>query len=237
VAEIAANGAEALQLWRAGQYGLLLADLHMPEMDGYALAEAIRREEVELGLMRNEGMPILALTANALSGEAVRAHAAGMDEYLTKPLQLHLLKAALAKWLPRDYGDKAPGTLPGELYEEPGTAQTAEVVDVACLERLVGDDPQIVREFLAEYLASARRLAVELRAAHGDADSRQIGAIAHKLKSSSRSVGALALGDLCAELENTTRAGTREDTLRCMVKFKAALLAVDTQISEMLARY
>jgi PAS domain S-box-containing protein len=96
-AEVAGNGQEALRLWRAGRYALLLTDLHMPDMDGYTLTEAIRQEEA----LRSDGarLPILALTANALHGEAMRALASGMDDYMTKPLQLDLLKAALAKWL------------------------------------------------------------------------------------------------------------------------------------------
>ena len=233
-AEIADNGAEALRLWRAGQYGLLLTDLHMPEMDGYTLAEAIRREEVGRGWGGQGGqgrMPILALTANALRGEATRAEAAGMDEYLTKPLQLHLLKAAIRKWLPRDRGD----TMPADLLEEPRAAQAGTAVDVAVLQGLVGDDPQVVREFLAAYRASARRLATELHAARAADDVRQIGAIAHQLKSSSRSVGALALGDLCAELENVCRTGMRAAVLQGMVQFEVALLAVDARIDELLA--
>lgn len=67
-AEVAPTGVEALRMWRNGHYGLVLTDLHMPEMDGYALTEAIRREEA--GQRR---IPILALTANALRGEANRA--------------------------------------------------------------------------------------------------------------------------------------------------------------------
>ena len=235
-AEVAANGTEALQLWHAGRHGLLLTDLHMPGMDGYALAEAIRREEVEGGLGGSGRMPILALTANALRGEALRAQAAGMDEYLTKPLQLHLLEAALAKWLPRGDAVTTPATLAGELYEAPRNVQDAPAVDVAVLKGLVGDDPEIVREFLADYRTSAGRLATELRAAQTADDARAIGAIAHKLKSSSRSVGALALGDLCAELENASRTHRREGILRGMAQFELALLAVDAQISDLLAR-
>jgi CheY-like chemotaxis protein/HPt (histidine-containing phosphotransfer) domain-containing protein len=231
-AEIADNGAEALRLWRAGRYGLLLTDLHMPDMDGYTLADAIRREEAERGLTWQGRMPILALTANALRGEAARAQSAGMDEYLTKPLQLHLLKAALAKWLPRDRGD----TMPAELPEEPRSAQAAPMVDVAVLKGLVGDDPKTVREFLADYRASAQRAMAELRAARAADDVRQVAAIAHKLRSSSRSVGALALGDLCAELENACRIGTRQGMLQGMTQFEAALLAVDEQIGHLLTR-
>jgi PAS domain S-box-containing protein len=92
--DVASDGEEALKLWREGRHALLLTDLHMPRMDGYTLAQTIRREEA--ACMR---IPILALTANALRGEAGRALAAGIDEYLTKPVQLQLLKDALERWL------------------------------------------------------------------------------------------------------------------------------------------
>ena len=235
-AEIADNGVEALRLWRAGHYALLLTDLHMPEMDGYTLAEAIRREELHRGPAWQQRMPILALTANALRGEAIRAQVAGMDEYLTKPLQLNLLKAALRKWLPRDSGDTMPGTMPGELYETPHGAPAAAALDLAVLKALVGDDTPIVREFLIDYRVSADRLAGELRAARAADDVRQIGAIAHKLKSSSRSVGAVALGDLCTELENACRSGAREGISQAVMRFEVGLLAVDAQIEQLLAR-
>ena len=99
-AEVAVDGHEALRMWRAGHYAMLLSDLDMPGMDGYALAQAIRRDEAGLGVTGRARSPIVALTANALPSEASRAAAAGMDDYLTKPLQLHMLAAALGKWLP-----------------------------------------------------------------------------------------------------------------------------------------
>ncbi len=99
-AEVAVDGHEALQMWRAGRYALLLSDLDMPGLDGYALAQAIRRDEAGPGATGRGRSPIVALTANALPSEASRASAAGMDDYLTKPLQLHMLAAALRKWLP-----------------------------------------------------------------------------------------------------------------------------------------
>jgi signal transduction histidine kinase/ActR/RegA family two-component response regulator len=94
-ADVVGNGRVALEHWRTGKYGLLLSDLHMPELDGYELTAAIRSEEQ--GVNR---IPIVALTANALKGEADHCRAVGMDDYLTKPMQLVDLKAALQKWLP-----------------------------------------------------------------------------------------------------------------------------------------
>jgi CheY-like chemotaxis protein len=80
---------------------MLLTDLHMPSLDGCELAQEIRNAETARPAARHPRMPILALTADAMRGEAARAMAAGMDEYLTKPLQLHMLGQALEKWLPR----------------------------------------------------------------------------------------------------------------------------------------
>jgi HPt (histidine-containing phosphotransfer) domain-containing protein len=177
-------------------------------------------------------MPILALTANALRGEAMRAQAAGMDEYLTKPLQLRLLKAALAKWLPHDHAHTAPAELQPPLPR----SGSASAIDVTALNDVFGDDPPTVRRFLAEYRSSATQLAAEMRSARDAGDIRQIGSIAHKLKSSSRSIGALALGDLCAELENACRTGARGAVGQGIEQFEAELREVSAQIDLLLAR-
>jgi CheY-like chemotaxis protein len=92
--EIASDGAEALRMWRRGSYAMLLSDLHMPHLDGYDLVAAIRREEPEGAHLR-----VIALTANALRGEADRALAAGMDGYLTKPVPLATLRDVLERWI------------------------------------------------------------------------------------------------------------------------------------------
>jgi signal transduction histidine kinase/HPt (histidine-containing phosphotransfer) domain-containing protein/ActR/RegA family two-component response regulator len=231
-AEVAENGVEALRLWRAGRYGILLTDLHMPDMDGYALCQAIRREEAERGEAWRPRMPILALTANALRGEAVRAEAVGMDDYLTKPLLLNLLKAALGTWLPHDHGE----TMPAELDLLPdAAAQPVRAVHVAVLEGLVGGDPALIRELLVEYRTSTAGMATELRTAYEAGETRKVADIAHKLKASSRSVGALELGDLCAELENACLTGKQRGIAQSMVRFEDSLLAAHADIDTLLA--
>lgn len=96
----AENGAEAATAWRGGHnFALLLTDLQMPGLDGFELATLVRREEGEPRL------PIVALTANAVSEEAQRCRSVGMDDYLSKPLTLVALRGVLERWLP-------VGTLP-----------------------------------------------------------------------------------------------------------------------------
>ncbi|HRP88311.1 MAG TPA: ATP-binding protein, partial [Gammaproteobacteria bacterium] len=101
-AQRVANGSEALEKWRTGGFGLVLTDLHMPEMDGYSLARQIRSAEAGLAKPRSgpARVPIIALTANALRDEPERARAAGIDEYLTKPIELQHLSEVLSRWLP-----------------------------------------------------------------------------------------------------------------------------------------
>ena len=226
-ADVVENGRIALESWRSGDYALLLTDLHMPEMDGYELTATIRAEEH--GARR---IPIVALTANALKGEADRCRAAGMDDYLSKPAQLMDLKATLEKWLPQT-SESPP---PDATKKEASGVQAAPVMDVDVLKALVGDDAEILREFFVEYQASARNLAEELRQACAAEDAPQVGRIAHKLKSSSLSVGALALGGLCAELERACNTGDTHAIEQGMALFKIALLETDTEITALLSQ-
>ncbi|MEW5729904.1 MAG: response regulator, partial [Pseudomonadota bacterium] len=92
--EVVPDGAAALTAWRDGGYAMVVTDCHMPVMDGFQLTRAIRDEEAARGLART---PILALTANALSGEDERCLSEGMDGYLAKPVELARLKEALEK--------------------------------------------------------------------------------------------------------------------------------------------
>ncbi len=275
-ADIAGNGREALKRWGSGSYALLLTDLHMPEMDGYQLTAAIRRAEDD-----RKRTPIIAITANALKGEAEHCRAVGMDDYLSKPVQLAHLKAILHKWLPSSastellalappppdapYTPETPeaaGTpdLPeasetSEISETPGFIRAGapvpvpadavpsarsegqvpkeKPVDVNVLKALVGDDPVMIAEFLEDFRASAQKIAAELRAACQAGQANAAGASAHKLKSSARSVGALALGELSAQMEQAGKRGDTDALADLLPPFEAELAAVDQYIGSL----
>jgi signal transduction histidine kinase/CheY-like chemotaxis protein len=95
-ADMAAGGEEALAMWRSRPYDLMLADLQMPDMDGFELARRIRQDEAATGSAR---LPILAVTASTLESEEERSRAAGMDGFITKPVGIEQLKATLEVWL------------------------------------------------------------------------------------------------------------------------------------------
>jgi PAS domain S-box-containing protein len=219
--DLAANGAEALPLWRAGRHAVLLTDLHMPEMDGYALTDRIRLEEARFAEQSGADphIPILALTANAVRGASDQARGHGMDDYLTKPLQLDELRRALARWVPVDpVADRADapasGLSPGLSGaakpiaggEAPGPA-AVPVFDVQRMRALIGDDEEAVRRLLGDYLTSAHALVEGIRRGCAEDDPGAVKAAAHRLKSSSRAVGALPLAAWCERMEAASAGG------------------------------
>ena len=217
-AHINGNGREVLECLRRRDYPLLLTDLHMPQMDGYELTAAIRKAEVG-----GRRMPIVALTANALMGEARRCLSLGMDDFMTKPVQLTELKAMLGKWLPATAVDAPSGPAPRAM----AAAAESVVVDVRMLVSLVGDELPVVAEFLHDFRLSARDAKTQIRSACDADDTAAVGEQAHRLMSSARSVGAWGLGELCANLEEAGRAGDLEALAEQWPAFEAEMNAVD----------
>jgi len=209
-AELKDNGLEALEAWKAKHYALLLTDCNMPEMDGWELTKQIRESESE-----TDHIPIIAITANALEGEAERCLAVGMDDYLSKPIDMHKLETMLSKWMPVSeitMGDDSvaeaansaessvPQTSPG-VSQEKAVANDELPVDDNALRALVGDDDETILEILKDFISPATdnvggiNAAFEAKSLDGIVDN------SHKLKSSARSIGANRLADVCETLE------------------------------------
>jgi PAS domain S-box-containing protein len=203
-ADIVANGCEALESWQQGHYALILTDLHMPEMDGYQLSAAIREREAP-----GTRIPLIALTANAIQDEAQRCRDAGMDDYLSKPARLEQLQGMLDKWMPAAPEHPAPiqaavptQTSPASrpLVLSDQSASTAPL-DISVLANLVGNESDVIREFLQEFQLSATEIIAQLTATADNLPQSQAKAAAHKLKSSAYAVGAIQLAGLCAQIE------------------------------------
>ncbi len=212
--ELAATGREALQLWRTRPYAVLLTDCHMPEMDGFDLTRAIRTEEARTPRKRT---PIIAITANALKGEAERCLAAGMDDYLAKPLKLKSLQELLQKWMVNSpVTRKAGGSLEasfrrqlqlrnGERSTAPAVSPELPVLDERAIKDELGEDPALFRDIMGEFRRSLEGELHELEQASRAQDMDQVLAAAHKLKSGCRTAGAMRLAQLCETLELAAR--------------------------------
>jgi two-component system sensor histidine kinase/response regulator len=225
-ADVASNGREALHRFRGGRYGLVLTDLHMPQMDGYELTACIRAAEP-----LNSHTPIVALTANALKGEADRCRAAGTDDYLSKPVPLARFKTVLDRWLTTSALDSlsAADTMSSTKLS------SAQSVDIDVLVALVGNDPAVLHDILEDFRNSSGAIAAELRRACSTGLSAEAGAAAHKLKSSARAIGALALADLCELIEHAATKGDGIKLTEHRRLFDGQLGLVDDSIAELLA--
>ena len=223
-AETAENGVIALEAWKFGHHALLVTDYFMPEMDGLQLTQAVRSAEAP-----GTRAPIIMLSANALRGEAERMRELGVDLYLSKPVMLGELQAALDRLMPLPNAPPPPQTA-----SEPVTSTTAlPVFDPAALIATLGDDTDMQREILADYLPSAQGLAETIRSAIEASDPRAAASAAHRLKSSSRSMGALALGEVAAHIEI---AGKSDDLALCQSKLSELSPALAAFIASVQAR-
>ncbi len=218
-ADMAGNGREALERLDDRPYEALLTDCNMPEMDGFELAKVIRDRE---GGSAHRRLPIIAITANAFEGEAERFQAAGMDDYLTKPLDINKLGALLAHWLPTPAAQTAMASVDGKsAASDAPTAEATggasdetprpnaggpQAVDLRSMSQLCGDDSDLVREMLLDFVSVSREVLRSLETALALEDAAGVKAGAHNLKGSSRTAGANPLADACRQLELAAQA-------------------------------
>jgi PAS domain S-box-containing protein len=208
--EMAEDGELALAAWRDKHYGVLLTDCHMPNMDGFELTDAIRNDEKD----SDTRAPIIAITANALQGEAERCLAAGMDDYLSKPIDMKDLRQALRKWMPQAKTEMSRSEDPEDDIAT--TAKTIAVkeetgdgpINEQTLKDMFGDDPEMFKEILNDFVPPSQQIIKEIQNGWKEHSAEAVKQAAHKLKSSAGSIGATELADVCRSLET---AGKEED--------------------------
>lgn len=191
--DITEDGQQGLEAWSKEKYDLILTDCHMPIMDGFSMTKAIRREEEKT---KQKPVIVVAITASALQGDAELCLAAGMNDYMTKPIELIRLKRTLENWLGPD------AVIPTDVIP---------AIDTSALNQFIGDDPAMHRKFLNNFLAPATLTINEIHAAFEAQSPAKVGERAHKLKSSARTIGANALADLCELLEIAGQADNWEN--------------------------
>ena len=199
---VAQNGRQAVDCWRTGEWDAILMDCQMPEMDGYQATREIRQREGAA-----ERMPIIALTANAMSGDAYTCFVAGMDGFVGKPVSQTALLRALGRYLPAESGECAPSGARLPLVD---TARSAEAV--------------------AGFRRAAVHLARALRTEVHTEDAEAVARIARELEGASRAAGALQLAALCAEYEALAQAAA-------LAVARAGLVELDAMLRATLAAF
>jgi two-component system, sensor histidine kinase and response regulator len=177
VVDVADNGREALAMIAEGDYAAVFMDCQMPEVDGYEATAQIRARERD-----GERLPVIAMTAHAMKGDRERCLAAGMDDYLSKPLRPEELDAVLERWLGRP-------------------CAIGELIDEARMHAFRDQYPDVADRLVDLFLESAPPLLGELREAVDGNDRERVRRAAHKLKGSCQNIGATFMATLCRTLE------------------------------------
>jgi CheY-like chemotaxis protein/HPt (histidine-containing phosphotransfer) domain-containing protein len=197
--DVAANGSETVQMLQLLPYDVIFMDCQMPELDGYEATREIRaRESASAGKHRTT---VIAMTANTMLGDRERCLAAGMDDYVPKPVRIDDLRAALDRWRPHAPIAPTPEDAPAEPSEP--------TIDRAQLESLRDlqdpGDPDVIRELIEMFLGDAQRSLDAIRAASASEDSATLTRAAHTLKGSSANMGAQQLSTLSRRIEERAR--------------------------------
>lgn len=245
--DVAENGIEAVRLLGLNSYDLVFMDCQMPKMNGWEAALQIRKAE-----KTSPGRtPIVALTAYSMDQEREKCRAAGMDDFLGKPFGLRELSEVLKRWVKLDQNGDVLETNPAEApldSPEPRESQVSlvpgdEQREPTCLDPSVLDNlgsafgsnsPNILSMVANLYFSNSPTLLEELRVAMNKTDIRGIGEAAHTLRSTSASLGANVLADLCRRVEERSRQGITGNMEELIQQIETEYLKVRAALREIL---
>jgi two-component system, sensor histidine kinase and response regulator len=221
VAEAVANGMEVLKALDSIPYDIILMDCQMPEMDGYEATRLIRKREKSLDQRRNwkSATYVIGVTANAMPGDREKCLAVGMNDYLSKPVQLTKLKEALERWRPAEQSDQAFVSASNSISEakldcihavQPGDSAGAEKpiefpVEIQRFREVSDRSFEQLRELIELYLVQANDLIQNLRAAIQVGKAESVERLAHELVGASENCGMTAMVPTLRDLERTGR--------------------------------
>lgn len=196
-ADLAANGLEALEAMERQTYDLVLMDMQMPEMDGLETTRQIHQR------WQDKLHPyIVAMTANAMEGDRESCLAAGMDDYISKPVRVQSLVEAL---------ERGAAHVRRQIEEQTvNDKPTGDYLSQASLDNLwnmVGGDAQVLAELVHTFLEDAPHLLVDLRQAIARGDAAEVRLKAHSLKSNGADFGALDFSEMCRQMEMMGKSG------------------------------
>jgi signal transduction histidine kinase/DNA-binding response OmpR family regulator len=243
--EIAGNGVDALAALDRQPFDVVFMDCEMPEMDGFEATSEIRMRDARPGSAARR-TPIVAMTAKALAGDREKCLAAGMDDYLAKPVQLDALVATLARWLPatatpapqRRTGDRRTKDrrTRGRLAAPSGALDAAAIARLRALAQ--STTPALFAQVLDAYRADAVRYLAALQQAAAHDDGVTLRRTGHALKGASLNVGATALADMSLRLETVDEPGglTLAAVPSLLARLAQELTRVQTEIDRELAQ-
>jgi PAS domain S-box-containing protein len=223
-AVVAANGKEALGAYTAEKFDLILIDVQMPELDGFAVTRAIREREAHAPVRSapTSHIPIIAMTAHAMKGDRERCLQAGMDSYISKPLNPERLYEVIESVT--SASAEANNTATEPRGSEP-------LFDHEALLTRVADDQDLLREIVGLFLAEAPELMQAVRESVERRDSSSLQRSAHTLKGSVANFGAKGAYEIALKLETMGRTGDLSRASAMLAELEAAVSRLESELT------
>ena len=226
-ADVANNGAEALSMVALKKYDIVLMDCQMPILDGYEATLELRRREaadVAAGKMEpHQKTVVIAMTANALKGDREKCLAAGMDDYISKPIAIEKLKSVLANWsaklkieTPKFKGEELPNSEP----------DIESVVDMARLHEIAGADVEFEREILQAFVVDTASYLEAAKEAIASGDMETLARHAHQIKGVSATAAVRLMPDMADQLQSLAESNDLEGATKIIAELEIILAGV-----------
>jgi CheY-like chemotaxis protein len=207
------NGQDVIDALATNNFALILMDCQMPVMDGIETTKMIRRNEIDFGCKKR--IPIIAMTANAMQGDKALCLEAGMDDYISKPIQADSLDDVLKKWFPKTPSEKIVN-LPSSKEAQIMSDNTIDKppINMKRLHDLFDDDQEAIDEMLTIFANTIEPMSDKLTNALNE-KTETLKAVAHEIKGASFNVGAILTANIAEQLEQAAAAQdwTKSDSL------------------------
>jgi CheY-like chemotaxis protein/HPt (histidine-containing phosphotransfer) domain-containing protein len=232
-ADIVSDGRQAVERLLEGSYAAVLMDCQMPELDGYEATGEIRRREGD-----GPHIPIVAMTAHAMEGDREKCLAAGMDDYVSKPLRSDTLEAALERCIPgAANGAAAAATAAGGNGHGPDAEGAVDRSVLLALSEMSDEDDDLLRDLIELFLEQTPPQLLALRQAAEAADADALREAAHAMRGSSVTLGAGRMTGLCRDLEALGSAGDTGAAAELVSRLEASFLEVSEALEGELAAH
>jgi signal transduction histidine kinase/DNA-binding response OmpR family regulator len=223
--ETAENGREAVRVLERGRFDLVFMDIHMPEMDGYEATAEIRKSAM------SPDVPIVAMTAHAMAEDRDRCLAAGMNDYVRKPITQDEVDCALNRWL---RGHRRPASAAARADTPARTdppTPASEILDRDTALAQVGGDAELLVEVVAVFRDTCGRVLEEMRSAIATKDARAVEHAAHRLKGSLSTLAASCAREAACRVEELGRSRNLAASTGALSALERELQRLDTELT------
>ena len=231
--DVVYNGEEAIRVLEESAYDLVFMDCQMPVIDGYEATKTIRNKKSKV---INRNIPVIAMTANMMKGDRERCRKSGMDDFISKPVDLVKLQQVLKQWLPKSTEAVAekktaiPESRESSGKKRKGDKRVEMPFDDSVLSQLLAGDESLMQSVFETFLEDTPEQIEQLNSAAVAGDAQAVAAQAHKIKGSSASVGGPLLKAFATEFERLAKAGELKTIIdrlpeleKCFMQLKQAM--------------